>query len=345
MLLFVAAPAFAQHAEPDGYKIRDEHGDVVIHEFQGVMLGELEIEVPHEGSEEFIVEWLDASGLPIHPDSLPVEDFSLEVTVDDGNLVTIDYLGQFEFRLNGILEGMTLGRICLVHEDHCDFTGLDFEVHVEEGHFEADGLVIREGGNVVVTVWQGTVTGSIQAWANGGSTQELEVAFLDPDSLEGDLEGDPDFSMQIENDTPSIATMSAPDGFSFQAIGHQVGTGAIRICLHHIDHCDFTTVDIPVDVEAGTPVRPGAIAGMSLRAYPNPFAGSTRVELSLADAQSVRIDVYDVAGRLVRTVHDGTKESGVHSFAIDGRGLASGVYFVRATTPTATEVKKLVLTR
>jgi flagellar basal-body rod modification protein FlgD len=48
-------------------------------------------------------------------------------------------------------------------------------------------------------------------------------------------------------------------------------------------------------------------------------------------ASEVGINIYDAEGRLVRTIHDGSKEQGLHNFSWDGKGnqgekLSNGVY-------------------
>ena len=41
------------------------------------------------------------------------------------------------------------------------------------------------------------------------------------------------------------------------------------------------------------------------------------------------LNVYDVAGRLMETLIDGEVKAGQHSVAFDGRGLSTGIYFIR----------------
>jgi hypothetical protein len=72
-----------------------------------------------------------------------------------------------------------------------------------------------------------------------------------------------------------------------------------------------------------------------LAAYPNPFGSRVGVRLSLPAAADVRVAVYDVAGRLVRTLHTGRIEPGDHEIRWDGldsagRSADAGLYFVRA---------------
>lgn len=73
-----------------------------------------------------------------------------------------------------------------------------------------------------------------------------------------------------------------------------------------------------------------------LRVHGNPLGGGSAVlVLGLGEAAHIKVAVYDLAGRLVRGLHDGMLEAGPHHIAWDGRDDAgrqatSGVYLVRA---------------
>lgn len=61
----------------------------------------------------------------------------------------------------------------------------------------------------------------------------------------------------------------------------------------------------------------------------NPSADGARVTLALAEAETVRIEAFDLAGRRVAMLHSGALAGGTeHAFEL--RGLASGAYVVRA---------------
>jgi flagellar hook assembly protein FlgD len=70
-----------------------------------------------------------------------------------------------------------------------------------------------------------------------------------------------------------------------------------------------------------------------LRAYPNPFSGSVRFGVQKHRAGRVRLEVYDRAGRLVRTLADRVGGAEVKHCEWDGLDAAGqpvpdGVYFV-----------------
>jgi hypothetical protein len=61
--------------------------------------------------------------------------------------------------------------------------------------------------------------------------------------------------------------------------------------------------------------------------YPNPFNPSTSIEYVVTNTSKVTLIVYDVTGRVVRTLVDSEQPRGLYQVDFDGRGLASGVYF------------------
>ncbi len=66
------------------------------------------------------------------------------------------------------------------------------------------------------------------------------------------------------------------------------------------------------------------------QAYPNPFTNQADFTLTLAEAQPVRIDLYDATGRRIWVVHDGWLRGQVtHRFSVNADGLPSGIYMYR----------------
>ncbi len=57
---------------------------------------------------------------------------------------------------------------------------------------------------------------------------------------------------------------------------------------------------------------------LHLSNYPNPFNPRTRISYTVPAAEEpVRLDIYDVAGRLVRVLVNGVQEPGVHQVEWD----------------------------
>ncbi len=79
--------------------------------------------------------------------------------------------------------------------------------------------------------------------------------------------------------------------------------------------------------------------------YPNPFNAATTIAYTLTKATEVEITVWNVNGRLVRTLVNGSQTAGEHRLAFDATKLASGLYFCRLSTPSEHFTQKLVLLR
>ena len=80
-------------------------------------------------------------------------------------------------------------------------------------------------------------------------------------------------------------------------------------------------------------------------AYPNPFNPSTTIRFGLPESAQVRLVVFDVLGRQVRVLLDGTKEAGTHEVVFDADGLPSGTYLYRLETPHSSFVRTMLLAR
>jgi len=65
-------------------------------------------------------------------------------------------------------------------------------------------------------------------------------------------------------------------------------------------------------------------------AYPNPYNPTTNISFDLPENSFVKIEVFDVGGRLVSTLAEKSYTSGTHSINFDASNLASGIYIVRA---------------
>ncbi len=98
-------------------------------------------------------------------------------------------------------------------------------------------------------------------------------------------------------------------------------------------------LDVPTGVFAhGSPTVP---AGYELfQNYPNPFNPSTRIRVQIGQWGTVRLQIFDVLGRLVSS-YTGNLEAGTYEFQWQA-GVAAGVYFYRVIAGNFTETKKMV---
>lgn len=82
--------------------------------------------------------------------------------------------------------------------------------------------------------------------------------------------------------------------------------------------------------------------------HPNPFRTGTEIRYSLAQAGRVELRIYDVTGRVLRTLVDKELPAGRYDVHWRGDGergerVPPGVYFYRLATPGFTQTRKLLL--
>jgi hypothetical protein len=76
---------------------------------------------------------------------------------------------------------------------------------------------------------------------------------------------------------------------------------------------------------------------------PNPFNPETSISFALDVRQYVRLVVYDLLGREVARLRDGSIEAGYHTVRFRANDMASGVYIYRLETPGQVLTKKMIL--
>jgi hypothetical protein len=93
---------------------------------------------------------------------------------------------------------------------------------------------------------------------------------------------------------------------------------------------------------------PVLVAGVS--AFPNPFNPQTTVKFTNPAAGNVKVGVYDIHGRMIRSLVSESMAAGDHNIVWNGQDntgaqVASGVYFVRMDTGSAQATQKLMMVK
>jgi spore germination protein YaaH len=79
--------------------------------------------------------------------------------------------------------------------------------------------------------------------------------------------------------------------------------------------------------------------------YPNPFNPSTNIEFTLSRESTIKLTVYDIIGREVITLANGTRIAGRHSIVFNADGLSSGYYAAVLTCNGQRQVIKMLLVK
>lgn len=77
--------------------------------------------------------------------------------------------------------------------------------------------------------------------------------------------------------------------------------------------------------------------------YPNPFNAKTSIAYDLPQQSRVKIEIFDMLGRLVETLEDIEKPAGRYRVSWDAGDMSSGMYFYKITASGFIDIKKMSL--
>ncbi len=163
--------------------------------------------------------------------------------------------------------------------------------------------------------------------------------------------------------TPTIVMLGpgSSTGFNLEVIIDSLATGGVidTVLLQAESLADPTVDDWAeghVQVTGGTSAVPGlppagapAVAAVHSLG-PNPFRSAVRLRLSLGTSGPAAVRVFDLAGRLVRTLADRPFAAGAHDLDWDGRDdravpVVAGLYFVEMRAGSAVASERVLKVR
>ncbi len=78
--------------------------------------------------------------------------------------------------------------------------------------------------------------------------------------------------------------------------------------------------------------------------YPNPFIGATTIEITTQGGHTL-VQVFDVQGRLIKTLVDTVMPAGTHQLSFEDEGWGPGVYYARLQNGTLQQIRTLLIVR
>lgn len=153
------------------------------------------------------------------------------------------------------------------------------------------------------------------------------------------VDDDPQFWSPVINDTTSHLTFStrllqSNTNYYWNVCGANAsGEGQYSATNHFITSVDGIaeqTDELPTVFFVHDP-------------YPNPFNPETTIRFNLPVQSAVKIEVYDVTGRLISTLLQGYLSAGSHSIRWNGADHLSGIYWLSFHAGKNHAVRKLIL--
>ena len=116
---------------------------------------------------------------------------------------------------------------------------------------------------------------------------------------------------------------------------------------HHLIPGGIPKADEPSVATTGSEIINDYTLGQN---YPNPFNPSTKIKFALPEAGHIKLQVYDIMGKLVQTLTSGDFASGRHEILWNGRNsqgqqIAAGTYIYRLTVQRNDNESAVVMTR
>ncbi|MCX6157647.1 MAG: T9SS type A sorting domain-containing protein [Ignavibacteriae bacterium] len=118
-------------------------------------------------------------------------------------------------------------------------------------------------------------------------------------------------------------TTNTTTNYSFE--DRNLQTGKYQYRLKQIDHNgNFTYFNLNGEVEVGVPGKYDLSQN-----YPNPFNPVTKINFELPFDSKVKMIIYDVTGREIKTMVNEVRTAGYYTIVYDGSDISSGIYFYR----------------
>jgi photosystem II stability/assembly factor-like uncharacterized protein len=149
-------------------------------------------------------------------------------------------------------------------------------------------------------------------------------------------------ALDYEEDTPIVYPYYHTTGDTLGNLDQAFALDVVRMGVATV--AELAVLDtVSSGVEMPEPV-------ITVSASPNPFGVTTKVSFAIGSAGAVEVSVFDVEGRLVKTLVSKRMGPGRHQAAWDGRDeretrVAPGVYFIAVRTETTDHNAKVVLLR
>ena len=158
-----------------------------------------------------------------------------------------------------------------------------------------------------------TSTDDRATWMNSGATPETTSLATPPTAIRSD----------------SLMTWT----FNFEVQGTDI--------VNDVYHAAIGTTSAFATSSEGRPVA----GALGLTAAPNPSSGATALTFTLDEAADVTVEVFDVLGRRVATLADGSLPAGDQALTWDAGALAPGLYVVRLQAGSEAASRTVTLAR
>jgi hypothetical protein len=183
----------------------------------------------------------------------------------------------------------------------------------------------------------------------GGSAQKTLKIFNNsnfPISITGVFIGDTTFQTQ-QNFPIQIAPMGEA---SISILFNPISAGEESNTIYIVSKTDTQMVAKEVTVIGNPNATDIKAKGLNksytyklFQNYPNPFNPSTIIKYEISEQSFVILQIYDVLGRLVKTLVNEEEPAGNYTIRFDAHSFPNGIYFYKLRAGNYSQIKKMVL--
>jgi pectin methylesterase-like acyl-CoA thioesterase len=146
---------------------------------------------------------------------------------------------------------------------------------------------------------------------------------------------------------PGFADISKRASFSSQLTSQEAASYTLENIFSKESNpnfgYDWTPSRVITSIKDNNSVNQLPVTYQLYQNYPNPFNPSTTIKYSIPQSSLVKIVLYDILGREVKTLVNEVKNAGYYTIRFNASSLASGVYFYRIESGNFVQVKKMML--
>jgi len=202
----------------------------------------------------------------------------------------------------------------------------NISVTILDLYADSDGNIYACGANtsghpVIYSKTAGDSVWTVLSSGGSGIPEDVGAKAITVDETTGDVYIAIDHEIYVLTSGASEWTLyyEYPVGTDIQFIYYDellVGTGT-GLYAHQ--------PDVGVDpVNGYLPVQANLV-----KAYPNPFNGTTRIHYTINNNQRINLSVYNLTGRHVGTIETGFQQKGVYVTQWNAPNLSSGIYLIK----------------
>lgn len=227
----------------------------------------------------------------------------------------------------------------------------EFEGFYEENTTENDVIFLDGNGDPALPVTLESFIanykqGAVELdWATASETQNmgfvLKRALLDDGA---ELQYETIASYMNNDDLIGAGTTTERNVYAYSDRTVRPGNSYSYI-LEDVDYSGNVVQHDPVSVVIPENVLAATDDFRLQPAYPNPFNPAFTLPFTLNRAMDVRIAMYDLSGRQVRSIANERLDAGTYNMHVNAGDLNSGIYFVRSIIGDQVHTQKLLLVK